>query len=93
MADEVKPDYKGLWFSFLFILLFAIPVYCLDGQFHVNYMFIGMRSDVGILAAIWDMIVPRYGRVVFSAILWLIMLVFCHILYGIYSLANHLKSK
>ncbi len=93
MAGEVKPDYKGLWFSFLFLLLFTIPIYCLDGQFHVNYMFIGMRSDVGILAAMWDTIVPRYGRLGFTAVLGLIMLVLCHILYGIYSLVNHLKSK
>ena len=53
----------------LFSVLFAIPIYLIDSVFHVNYMFIGTRSDVGVLATLWDSIVPKYGRPVYVMVL------------------------
>ena len=86
LCGEIVPDYKGLWQGLGFMALFSVPIYFLDGIFHVNYMFIGTRSDVGILAALWDRIVPAYGRPAFVAVMALIMIVVCHVFYGIYSL-------
>ena len=93
MSSEVVPNYKGLWQGALFMFLFSIPIYFLDGAFHVNYMFIGMRSDVGILAKLWDAIVPNYGRPGFYLVFMLIMAVVCHVFYAVYALLGRLSRR
>ena len=93
MAGEITPDYKGVWLGLLFMALFAVPVYYLDGVFQVNYMFIGTRSDVGILAAMWDRIVPSAGRFGFTLVLTLIMVVVTHVFFGVYSLLGKLRKN
>ena len=93
MSREVVPNYKGLWQGALFMFLFSIPIYFLDGAFHVNYMFIGMRSDVGILAKLWDAVVPKYGRPGFYLVFLLIMAVVCHVFYAIYALLGRLNRR
>ncbi len=92
MAGEIVPSYKGVWIGLLFIAVFSVPIYFIDGAFNVNYMFIGTRSDVGILAAMWDAIVPKYGRPVFALVMGLIMIAVAHVLYGIFLLGRKLKS-
>ena len=93
MDGAVIPDYKGLWGSLLFMALFAVPTYFLDGFFHVNYMFIGTRSDVGILAAMWDAVVHSYGRPAFVLVMAVIMTAVLHIFFGVYSLLGRLRKK
>ncbi len=93
MGGEAVPNYRGLWLACLFMLLFSVPVYILDGAFQVNYMFIGMRSDVGILAAMWDAIVPGYGRLCYAFVLELIILLVCHVFYAVYLLLNRRRSR
>ncbi len=91
MDGEVVPNYRGLLLSLLFMALFAVPIYYLDGVFQVNYMFLGMRSDVGVLAAMWDSLVPTYGRAVYALTLSLIMAANCHVFYGVYYLLGKLR--
>ena len=91
MSGEVIPTYKGLLQSTVFSVLFAIPIYLIDSVFHVNYMFIGTRSDVGILTALWDNIVPKYGRPVYVLVLILIMFAAGNVMYGIYCLFGKLR--
>ena len=86
MAGEIVPDYKGVWTGLGLMAAFAVPIYFLDGAFNVNYMFIGMRSDVGILAALWDFFVPKFGRAVFALVISAIMIVVAHVFFGIYKL-------
>ena len=93
MDGEIVPDYKGIWLSMLFMALFAVPIYILDGIFQVNYMFIGTRSDVGILAAMWDRIVPVYGRLVYTLAFTLIMVVVTHVFFGMYTLLGKLRRN
>ncbi len=93
MAGELTPNYKGLWQGALFMVLFAVPIYFLDGIFHVNYMFIGMRSDVGILATLWDAVVPQYGRLVYVLVFGAVMLLILHVFYGVYVLLRILRSR
>ncbi len=50
MAGEFHPTYSGLLITFAFMAVFAVPIYQINVNFGVNYMFIGMRSD-GIT---WD---------------------------------------
>jgi uncharacterized membrane protein YwaF len=90
MSGEVIPSYKGLLQSTLFSVLFAILIYLIDSVFHVNYMFIGTRSDVGVLATLWDSIVPKYGRPVYVMVLILIMFAAGNIMYLIYYLFGKL---
>ena len=54
-------------------------------------MFIGTRSDVGILTALWDNIVPKYGRPVYVLVLILIMFAAGNVMYGIYYLFGKLR--
>jgi uncharacterized membrane protein YwaF len=93
MSGEVVPNYKGLWQAVVVMFLLYVPVYFLDGAFGVNYMFIGMRSDVGILAALWDKIVPVYGRTAFAVVLAVIMIVVMHVFYGIYFLLGKIRNS
>jgi Predicted integral membrane protein len=93
MSGEVVPGYKGVWIGYLFLALFALPIYFVDGVFHVNYMFLGLRSDVGILASIWDSVVPAYGRPGFLLVMAPIMAVVCHIFYLIYLLMRKLPRR
>ena len=93
VSGEVIPNYKGLWQGVLFMILFSIPLYFLDGAFGVNYMFIGMRSDVGVLAKLWDMVVPQYGRPAFVLVFGLIMALVLHLFYGIYVLLGKLRAR
>ena len=93
MSGEVVPNYKGLWQAVVVMFLLYVPVYFLDGAFGVNYMFIGMRSDVGILAALWDKIVPVYGRTAFAVVLAVIMIVVMHVFYGIYFLLGKIWNS
>ena len=93
MSGEVVPSYKGVWTGYLFLALFALPIYFVDGVFRVNYMFLGLRSDVGILASIWDSVVPAYGRPGFLLVMAPIMAVVCHVFYLIYFLMGKLPRK
>ncbi len=93
MEGTVVPDYKGLWLGWFFMAACAVPIYFVDGAFGVNYMFIGMRSDVGILAAIWDAVVPQYGRAAFALVMAVIMLIADHLFYGLYALPGILRRK
>lgn len=93
MSGEVVPNYKGLWQAALFMILFAVPIYILDGAFRVNYMFIGLRSDVSVLATLWDAIVPRYGRLVFTAAFGAVMALILHVFYGLYFLLAKLRHS
>ena len=86
MNGEIVPHYKGVWLGASFIFLFGLPLYFLNGAFDVNYLFIGTRSDVGVLAAIWDAIIPKYGRPAFTMVMWVVMVAVDHAFYGIYSL-------
>ena len=93
MAREIRPDFKGLLLSSVFMSLFAVPIYHINGAFGVNYMFIGTRSDVGILAMLWDKLTSAYGRIgytlVLACILALVLLIFCLI----YRLIEMLQDK
>ncbi|MBR5059205.1 MAG: YwaF family protein [Clostridia bacterium] len=93
MSGEVVPDYKGVWIGLLFVTALAVPTYFIDGAFGVNYMFIGTRSDVGILAAMWDAIVPSYGRIVFTLVMGLIMIAVAHILFLVYFLIGKIRGR
>ena len=83
-SGEFRPTYKGLWISFLFMAIFAVPVYLINVRFGVNYMFIGMRSDVGVLASLWDKVAVPYGRLAFTALLAVMFLATIHVLHLIY---------
>ena len=93
MADQFRPRYSGLWLSFAFVGIFSIPVYRLNGIFHVNYMFIGMRSDVGILASLWDNIAVPRGRFVFTCVMAAIYLAVIHVFHVIYLIVAKVKQK
>ncbi|MCR5476301.1 MAG: YwaF family protein [Lachnospiraceae bacterium] len=86
MSGEFRPTYRGLLFSFAFVALFAVPIYLLDGAFRVNYMFIGMRSDVGLLQLFWDKLAVPYGRPVYTLVLGGIFFATIHVLHLIYVL-------
>ena len=88
MSGEVVPDYRGLWQGFLFMAVFAVPIYFLDGAFQVNYMYIGNRTDVSVLARLWDIVVPDYGRPGFAAALAIVMLIVVHVFYVLYRLTG-----
>ena len=93
MAREVRPNFKGLLLSLGFIALFAIPIYCINGVFGVNYMFIGMRSDVGVLAKLWDMLTPAYGRLGYSLVLFCILVAVELLFYFLYRLIGKLQDR
>ena len=93
MSREVRPSYKGLLLSVVFMVIFAIPIYRINGAFGVNYMFIGNRSDVGILAMLWDMLTPSYGRIGYTVALCCILFVVLHLFYLIYLLIEKLQDR
>ena len=47
VSGEVVPNYKGLWQGALFMILFSIPIYFLDGAFGVNYKLHVYRHALG----------------------------------------------
>ncbi len=93
MSGEFRPTYKGLLISFAFMAVFAVPIYLINGKFGVNYMFIGMRSDVGILAAIWDNVAAVYGRLAFTLLLGAIFFAVIHVIHLIYLLICKLGER
>ena len=93
MSREIVPTYRGLWQGFLFMALFTVPIYFVDGAFHVNYMYLGNRSNVGILAFLWDRTVPNYGRPGFVLTLGVIILIVLHVFYGVYFLLRKPDKK
>jgi uncharacterized membrane protein YwaF len=86
MAGEFQPTYRGLLISFGFVAVFAVPVYIINVNFGVNYMFIGMRSDVGVLALLWDKVAVGYGRLAFTGLIGLLFFVTANILHLFYKL-------
>ena len=92
MAGEFRPTYKGLLISFAFMAVFAVPVYLINVNFGVNYMFIGMRSDVGILASLWDSVAVPYGRIPFTLLLGAIFFAVINVIHLIYVLLYKLGS-
>ena len=93
MADEVVPTYRGLWASSVFLALMCIPIYFINMRFGVNYMFIGARSDVGILAAVYDLVSPRFGSFGMLLVMTPVIISIFHIFYGIYRLIDLLKRR
>ena len=93
MSREVRPDYRGLLLSSAFMIAFSIPIYHINGAFGVNYMFTGTRSDVGILAKLWDMLTPAYGRIGFTIALGCILFVVLHLFFLIYRLIGRLQDR
>ena len=93
MAGEFHPTYKGLLISFAFMAVFAIPVYIINVKFNVNYMFIGMRSDVGFLASMWDNIAEKYGRPVFTLVLGAMFFAVTHVIHLLYVLIDRVCLK
>ena len=93
MAREVRPSYRGLLLSSVFMILFAVPIYRINGAFGVNYMFIGTRSDVGILAKLWDMLTPSYGRLGYALVLGGILFFVLHVFYLIYRIIEKLQDR
>ena len=93
MSCEVRPNYRGLLLSSIFMVLFSIPIYCINGTFGVNYMFIGTRSDVGILAMLWDKLTPDYGRIGFTIALGCILFAVLHLFFLVYRLIGKLQDR
>ena len=93
MSGEVIPRYKGLWIAYAGCAVMAFIIYHLNGAFGVNYMFSGMRSDVGVLALLWDLTVPRFGRAGYTVILNVIMIVFMHIFALVYFLIDRVAKR
>ncbi len=92
-SGEFRPSYGGLWISFLFMAVFAVPIYLINVRFGVNYMFIGMRSDVGLLASLWDKVAEPYGRLAFTILLAAMFLVTIHVLHILYLLIGWIGKR
>ena len=75
------------------MIAFSVPIYHINGAFDVNYMFTGTRSDVGILAKLWDMLTPSYGRIGYTVALCCILFVVLHLFYLIYLLIEKLQDR
>ncbi|MBQ8095191.1 MAG: YwaF family protein [Clostridia bacterium] len=93
MAGEIHPKYQDMWLGYALIILVGLPVYAINGAFNVNYMFLGFRSDVGILATLWDMVTPVLGRPGYAAALALIMLIVVHLFYLIYTGIEKIRTN
>ncbi len=93
MAGEFRPTYSGLLISFAFMAVFAVPIYQINVHFGVNYMFIGMRSDVGVLASLWDNVAAVHGRLAFTLLLGTMFFGVLQVLHVIYLIIDRLKKR
>ena len=92
MSGEFRPTYSGLLISFAFMAVFAVPIYMINVRFGVNYMFIGMRSDVGVLAYLWDNVAMVHGRLAFTLLLGVMFFGVLQVLHVIYLLIDKMSK-
>lgn len=83
---EIRPNYKGLWLTFLMVLLLVAPLFWFNLNFDTNFLFLNEASEGSPLVPIWNLLGTKYGYPGYFAGCAVLVIVVFHGLYLLYSL-------
>ena len=91
-AGEIRINYKGVWTTFISILVLIIPIYFIDSAFNQNFIFLMAHDENPALKVIWGLSGGKGGIAYILGLGVLVIIVF-HIVFCIFKLIEQRKKQ